>query len=55
MKKLIVRLWRDDEGQDMVEYVLLVALIALAVATAFPPIVAAIQGVFADAATALGG
>jgi Flp pilus assembly pilin Flp len=46
MKSLIVRLLREDEGQDLVEYVLLVSLIALAVALAFPPVTAAITAVF---------
>ena len=46
MKSLIVRLLREDDGQDLVEYVLLVSLIALAVALAFPPVTAAITGVF---------
>ena len=46
MRELIARLVREDEGQDLVEYVLLVALIGLAVATAFPAVVTAIQGVF---------
>ena len=40
MRKLIARLLRDDEGQDLVEYVLLISLIALAVAAAFPPVTA---------------
>jgi Flp pilus assembly pilin Flp len=53
MKKLLMRLVREDEGQDMVEYVLLVALIALAVAAAFPPVVTAITGVFTAVDTAL--
>jgi Flp pilus assembly pilin Flp len=46
MRELIARLVHEDEGQDLVEYVLLVALIGLAVATAFPAVVTAIQGVF---------
>jgi Flp pilus assembly pilin Flp len=46
MKNLMMRLLREDEGQDLVEYVLLVSLIALAVALAFPPVTAAITGVF---------
>ena len=29
MKKLLISLVRDDEGQDLVEYAMLVALIAL--------------------------
>jgi len=55
MWKLITRLLRDEEGQDLVEYVLLVSLIALAVAAAFPPVTAAITGVFNSVATAVGG
>lgn len=55
MKSLILRLLREDEGQDLVEYVLLVSLIALAVALAFPPVTAAITGVFTRVQTSLGG
>lgn len=55
MRKLIARFLRDDEGQDLVEYVLLVSLIALAVAAAFPPVTTAITGVFNSVATAVGG
>ncbi len=55
MRDLIARLLRDDDGQDLVEYVLLVSLIALAVAAAFPPVTAAITAVFTNVGTALGG
>jgi pilus assembly protein Flp/PilA len=55
MRKLITRFLRDEEGQDLVEYVLLVSLIALAVAAAFPPVTSAITGVFNNVATRLGG
>ena len=30
MKNLAMRLWKEEEGQDLVEYALLVALVALA-------------------------
>jgi Flp pilus assembly pilin Flp len=53
MRKLITRLLRDEEGQDLVEYVLLISLIALAVAAAFPPVTAAITGVFTSVGAAL--
>jgi len=46
MRTLMARLLRDDEGQDLVEYVLLVSLIALAVAATFPFVTQAITGVF---------
>jgi Flp pilus assembly pilin Flp len=55
MRTLMTRLLRDDEGQDLVEYVLLVSLIALAVAAAFPPVITAITGVFTRVQTSLGG
>lgn len=53
MRKFITRFVRDDEGQDLVEYVLLISLIALAVAAAFPPVTAAITGVFTAVGAAL--
>jgi Flp pilus assembly pilin Flp len=55
MKNLMLRVLREDEGQDLVEYVLLVSLIALAVALAFPPVTAAITGVFNQVSATLGG
>jgi Flp pilus assembly pilin Flp len=53
MQTLMTRLVRDDEGQDLVEYVLLVSLIALAVAAAFPPVTTAITAVFNRVSTSL--
>ena len=55
MRNSLTRLLRDDEGQDLVEYVLLVSLIALAVAAAFPPVTDAITAVFTRVRTSLGG
>ena len=55
MRTLMSRLLRDDEGQDLVEYVLLVSLIALAVAAAFPPVTAAITAVFTNVGNAISG
>lgn len=43
------RLWKEDEGQDLIEYALLVALIALAVAAIFPALATAINGVYTKA------
>jgi len=53
MKSILNRLWKEDEGQDLIEYVLLIALIGLATATAFPNVALAIQGVFTKANTCL--
>ena len=35
MQNLLKRLWQDEQGQDLVEYALLLVLIALAAAATF--------------------
>lgn len=49
MLQLFRAFLQEDEGQDLVEYALLVALIAIAVAAAFPPLATAVKGVFSKA------
>jgi Flp pilus assembly pilin Flp len=49
MRKLMARFLRDEEGQDLVEYVLLISLIALAVAAAFPAVRDAMLAIFGRA------
>jgi Flp pilus assembly pilin Flp len=46
MKHLLMRLWNEGEGQDLIEYVLLVALIALLVAASFPALASAMANQF---------
>jgi Flp pilus assembly pilin Flp len=53
MRELIARLVREDEGQDLVEYVLLISLIGLALVSAFPTVRDAISGVFDRVASGL--
>jgi Flp pilus assembly pilin Flp len=55
MKNIMKRLWKEEEGQDLIEYVLLIALVGLATAAAFPPVVTAISGIFTRVGTCLGG
>jgi Flp pilus assembly pilin Flp len=43
---LAARLWSDDEGQDLIEYALLVATVALASVAAFDAIRAAIGAAY---------
>ncbi len=38
----LTRLWEEEEGQDLIEYVLLVALIALLLAATFPALAIAL-------------
>ncbi|HLE82385.1 MAG TPA: Flp family type IVb pilin [Dehalococcoidia bacterium] len=49
MKDLMLRLWREEEGQDLTEYALLLVLIALAVAAVLPAFAAALINVFNNA------
>lgn len=45
----------DDSGQDLAEYALLLALIAIVVMLAIPPVADAISATFGTIAGALGG
>ena len=47
--KSLLRLRKEEEGQDLVEYALLVVLIALGAITAMKGLAAAISGAFTNA------
>jgi Flp pilus assembly pilin Flp len=51
MRHLIQTLARDESGQDLTEYVLLIVIIALAVGTALVALRDEILSLFNDAAT----
>jgi Flp pilus assembly pilin Flp len=53
LKSQLHRLSRDEEGQTMVEYVMLIVLVALAVFLATPNIKSAILKVFQNTSSAL--
>jgi pilus assembly protein Flp/PilA len=53
MKNLLLRLWREEEGQDLVEYALLLVLIALVAIAAITTVGKAVSNVFSNAATNL--
>ena len=50
MKNFLMRLWKEEDGQDLVEYGLLVALVALAATAGMSALATAINTTF----TALG-
>jgi pilus assembly protein Flp/PilA len=54
MKNLLMRLWKEEEGQDLTEYALLLVLLSLAAIGALGTLATAINGVFTNAATNLG-
>jgi pilus assembly protein Flp/PilA len=53
MKNLLTRLWKEEEGQDLTEYALLLVLVALAAVAALPTLASAINNVFSSAASSL--
>jgi pilus assembly protein Flp/PilA len=53
MKALLERLWKEEEGQDLVEYGLLVVLIALGAIVGMSSLATAINGAFTTAAANL--
>ncbi len=55
MQALLKALWTDESGQDTTEYVLLVALIALAVTAGMTVLATNINKAFSDTGSRLGG
>ena len=55
MKNLVARFVRDEEGQDLIEYSLLAALIAVACIAAMNTLAGNINGIFGRIGTALAG
>jgi len=53
MKNLLARLWKEEEGQDLTEYGLLLVLIALAAIPMMQKLGSAINAVFSTASASL--
>lgn len=53
MKNMFARLWREEEGQDLTEYALLLVLLSLAAVAFLGPLATAINNVFSNAASNL--
>jgi Flp pilus assembly pilin Flp len=53
MKKLLLRLWREEEGQDLVEYALLLVLISLIAIASITTVGKAVSNVFSNTAANL--
>ncbi len=49
MKNLLVRLWKEEEGQDLVEYILLVVLVALGAIAGMTALAGALNKAFSSA------
>jgi pilus assembly protein Flp/PilA len=53
MKNLLARFIKEDQGQDLIEYALLAAFIAVAVITAVTNVGSKVNGIFANVNTQL--
>ena len=53
MKNVFARLWKEEEGQDLTEYALLLVLLSLAAIASLGTLASAINSVFNTAATNL--
>lgn len=53
MKQLLTRLWKEEEGQDLTEYALLLVLLSLAAIGSLGALANAVNGVFQNAASNL--
>ena len=53
MKGLIAKLWKDEEGQDLVEYALLVVLVSLGAIAAMTNLASGISDAFSNAVAQL--
>jgi pilus assembly protein Flp/PilA len=49
MKNVLMRLWKEEEGQDLVEYILLVVLVALGAIAGMSTLATAINKAFSSA------
>lgn len=55
MTQFLTTLWQDESGQDLAEYALLLALLAVALVTGITALSGAIQGRFGEATGILDG
>jgi pilus assembly protein Flp/PilA len=53
MKNLLMRLWKEEEGQDLIEYALLIVLLSLAAVGSLSTLATAINNVFGKASANL--
>jgi Flp pilus assembly pilin Flp len=53
MKNVLMRLWKEEEGQDLTEYALLLALISVVMVATIQALATGIKTAIAAATTAL--
>ena len=53
MKKFLINFWKDEDGQDLVEYALIVAAIALGMVASVRGVVTALNSLYESITTGL--
>lgn len=53
MKQLLITLWKEEEGQDLTEYALLMVLLALAAVASLSSLATALQGAISSVTAVL--
>jgi pilus assembly protein Flp/PilA len=53
MKNFLINFWKDEEGQDLVEYALIVAAIALGMVASVRGVVTALNSLYESITTGL--
>ena len=55
MDHILYRLmiWKDQHGQDLIEYALMAGFVAVAAGAAFPPVADSISGIFSKVGSVL--
>ena len=48
LKRMMMRLWREDDGQDLVEYALIVAAVGLALITTVNQLTTAVVSLYSS-------
>ena len=48
LKQMMMRLWRDEDGQDLVEYALIVAAVGLALITTVNQLTTAVVSLYSS-------
>ena len=53
MKRIVLNIWKDDSGQDLIEYALMAGFVAVAAGAIMPGVSQNISGIFSKVASVM--
>ena len=53
MRNVIIKLWKDDRGQDLIEYALMAGFVAVAAGAIMPGVSSSISQIFSKVASVM--